>query len=223
MAVHARSVGWVRAHSPGRRGRPLSALIAAGVVLLVAGAALGFTALSPMFSARVPEDPSLINSLSRPDSAAVTVMPPGNAIGSAPSLIPDGPANGVAFVIEIPVLKYHATVLEGVGKTQLDRGPGHYPESAWPGHPGNVAVAAHNVYWLSFNRLQPGDHVIIRTRYYTFVYEVANSRVVEPADRSPLEQSAEHRLTLTTCYPLWAGAAATKRLIFTAREVGGVA
>jgi sortase A len=84
-------------------------------------------------------------------------------------------------------------------------------------------VAGHNTYWLSFNRLRVGDRVEIRTQHGLYVYEINGSSVVDPNDRTVLSATSDHRLTLTTCYPLWAGAFATKRLIFTAREIGGVA
>jgi sortase A len=141
--------------------------------------------------------------------------------GSSAAAVWDGPVNGVAFQLVIPRLNYRATVYEGVGSAQLEQGPGHYPESAWPGQPGNVAVAAHNVYWLSFSQLRAGDRVEIRTRHHVFEYEITGSRVVGPDDRSALAQTPEHRLTLTTCYPLWAGEWATQRLIFTARAIEG--
>jgi len=34
--------------------------------------------------------------------------------------------------------------------------PGHYPATAWPGQPSNIAVAADNVYWIRFDQLRPG-------------------------------------------------------------------
>ncbi|TMF81268.1 MAG: sortase, partial [Chloroflexi bacterium] len=54
------------------------------------------------------------------------------------------------------------------------------------------------------------------------LFEITGSRVTDPNDRTVLAATSDDRLTLTTCYPLWAGAFATKRLIFTARALGGV-
>jgi sortase A len=134
-----------------------------------------------------------------------------------------GPIDGVTFEIIVPALGYHAMVRQGVGASVLYLGPGHYPGTPWPGQPGNVGVAAHNEYWLSFNRLQVGDRVVIQTEHALYVYEITGSKVVSPTDRTVLAATNDDRLTLTTCYPLWAGVFATQRLILTAREIGGTA
>jgi sortase A len=134
-----------------------------------------------------------------------------------------GPIDGVTFEIIVPALGYQAMVRQGVGASVLYLGPGHYPGTPWPGQPGNVGVAAHNEYWLSFNRLRVGDRVEIQTEHALYVYEITGSEVVSPNNRTVLAATNDNRLTLTTCYPLWAGVFATQRLIFTAREIGGVA
>ena len=134
-----------------------------------------------------------------------------------------GPTDGVSFEIRVPAVGYSALVRQGVSLNVLDGGPGHYPGTPWPGQVGNVGVAGHNTFWLSFNRLKTGDRVEIRTQHGLFVYEITGSKVVAPNDRTVLAPTLDSRLTLTTCYPLWAGILATKRLIFTAREIGGVA
>jgi LPXTG-site transpeptidase (sortase) family protein len=129
------------------------------------------------------------------------------------------PVNGVDFAISVPKLHYFAAVREGVGSATLASGPGHYPEMAWPGQQGNVAVAAHNIYWIRFNDLQKGDQIILQTRWGDFRYEVTGKRIVWPDDLTVLVPTQDDRLTLTTCWPLWAGAFATQRLIITAEQV----
>ena len=127
------------------------------------------------------------------------------------------PVDGVDFAISIPKLNYFATVHEGVTAGVLYSGPGHYPETPWPGDPGTVGVAAHNVYWINVPQLVAGDEIDLQTRYGTYRYRVTGSRIVSPSDTSVLIPDApgEH-LTLTTCWPLWAGAFATQRyVIFT--------
>jgi sortase A len=126
------------------------------------------------------------------------------------------PVGGVDFAIRIPRLGYYAAVREGVDLTVLYSGPGHYPETPWPGQPGMVAVAAHNVYWIDFPQLAKGDEVDLETRYGTFRYAVTGSRIVQPDDRTIVVQGPGRHLTLTTCWPTWAGSFATRRyVIFT--------
>ena len=132
----------------------------------------------------------------------------------APNLMQ--PVDGVDFAIRVPGLGYYAAVREGVDSTILYSGPGHYPGTPWPGQSGMVAVAAHNVYWISFPRLTKGDEIDVETRYGTFRYAVTGSRIVQPSDRTILVQGPGRHLTLTTCWPTWAGSFATQRyVIFT--------
>jgi sortase A len=132
----------------------------------------------------------------------------------------DHPVNGVAFHMNVPAIGYSATVREGVDLPTLEYGPGHYPATSWPGQVGIVGVAAHNVYWLRFSQLKAGDLVRIQTRRGLFAYRITGSEITNPDDRSILVSSPEHRLVLTTCWPLWAGAFATRRLIFFAVQLG---
>ena len=130
------------------------------------------------------------------------------------------PVNGVDFAISVPKLGYFAAVREGVGSATLANGPGHYPAMKWPGQRGNVGVAAHNIYWIRFDQLQPGDLVILETRWGDYRYQVTGKRLVWPDDLTVLVPTTDHRLTLTTCWPLWAGAFANQRLIITAEQIG---
>ncbi|HSP10103.1 MAG TPA: class D sortase [Candidatus Dormibacteraeota bacterium] len=231
MALHLRVAGWKTFH-PARlvRRRPWAAiLLSAGATAFLGGAAVLAVSLAPMWgigaetatvtaveAAPVPVIGST-GGLSISDSIRGSV----NQVITAPPVI-DRPVNGIAFQMRIPAIGYSSSVVEGVDAAHLEKGPGHYPTSPWPGRPGNVAIAAHNVYWLSFSRLKAGDRVEIQTPHGLYLYEITGSKVVEPDDRTVLQSTAEHQLTLTTCYPLWAGAYATQRLIFFAREIGGV-
>jgi sortase A len=124
------------------------------------------------------------------------------------------PVNGVDFAIRVPRLRYFAAVKEGVSSSVLYASPGHYPQTVWPGDPGTVGVAAHNVYWINFPQLQPGDEIDLETRYGTFKYHVTGWAIVNPNNRTVLVPDAPgYHLTLTTCWPLWAGAFATQRYV----------
>jgi sortase A len=123
------------------------------------------------------------------------------------------PVGGVDFAIRVPRLGYYAAVREGIDATILYSGPGHYPGTPWPGQSGMVAVAAHNVYWIDFPQLAKGDEVDLETRYGTFRYAVTGTRIVEADDRTIVVQGQGRHLTLTTCWPTWAGSFATRRFV----------
>jgi len=136
-----------------------------------------------------------------------------------PARIQAHPVDGVDFAVRVPKIDYFAAVGEGTDGKALESGPGHYSETPWPGQPGNVGVAAHNVYWIKFDDLQPGDLVKLETRWGIYTYRITSRKLVQPDDRTVLVPSVEPRLTLTTCWPLWAGAFATQRLVFFADQV----
>jgi len=118
----------------------------------------------------------------------------------------------VAFVLKIPRLGYDAAVREGVSSSVLSFGPGHYPTTPNPGEPGDVGVAAHNTYWLGFGAVKPGDQVVLATSYGGYTYIVTGTRIVAPDETWVLNRPGGSKLTLTTCWPLWAGALARQRL-----------
>jgi LPXTG-site transpeptidase (sortase) family protein len=213
------------------RLRP-AALLVLGSVALIAGVAMLFTTFAPYL---LNPSSALAFALPQPslgfpasDMSAV-VAPAGNfvvpagaglEVQAAPA---QTPLDGVWFEMRVPAIGYSGAVRQGVGLNVLDIGPGHYPTTPWPGQPGNVGVAGHNTFWLSFSHLKSGDRVEIQTQHGLYLYVISGSKVVSPSDRTVLAATGDDRLTLTTCYPLWAGAYATQRLIFTAREIGGVA
>lgn len=233
MALDLRKAGRAESRlAPRVAGRHTARLLlASGLVACAAGAAILISSLSPMFWGS--SDPSMVPIpqagplMQSGDSASVVApSPPATTTVPAPAArrpASTGPVDGVTFEMIVPSIGYRALVREGVGSNILALGPGHYEGTPWPGQPGNVGVAGHNTYWLSFNRLRIGDHVVIRTQHGLYEYVLATTRVADPNDRTILAPTENSQLTLTTCYPLWAGAFATKRLIFTAREIGGVA
>ena len=130
------------------------------------------------------------------------------------------PVDGIDFAIRIPKLNYYAAIREGIDSGILYSGPGHYPTTRWPGDPGTVGVAAHNVYWINFPQLVKGDEIDLETRYGVYRYDVTWTQIVNPDNRTALvtDENGYH-LTLTTCWPLWAGAFATQRYIIHTDQV----
>ena len=195
------------------------AAFALGMTLLLASVAPMWGILAPKsWTVAAPPQPSPQRSTAASPSARPTSQVGGVAANGIGSMI-DGPVNGVAFTMRVPALNYTATVVEGVDAASLEHGPGHYPTTAWPGRPGTVGIAAHNVYWTTFSRLAPGDRVEVTTRIGVYAYEITGAKITDPGDRSVLAPTTAHRLVMTTCYPLWAGALATQRFVVFAREL----
>lgn len=104
------------------------------------------------------------------DGVSGVGLPNGNLSG-----IPIG--EGIANIY-IPRLgkDYHFTIVQGTDDTSLEKGPGHYVNTAMPGQVGNFGVAGHRVGkgepFLNLDHLRPGDDVIIETRTTWYVYVV---------------------------------------------------
>ncbi len=123
------------------------------------------------------------------------------------------PGDALGF-LKIPKLGLDLIFVEGVGLDDMRVGPGHYPGTALPGQPGNVAIAGHRTTYLhpfwSLNELQRGDRIVLRTRKGTFTYHVDWVRVVGPRDWWVVAPTDEPSVTLTTCEPRFSAA---KRLV----------
>jgi LPXTG-site transpeptidase (sortase) family protein len=150
---------------------------------------------------------------------------PSSADRRARSVALRGVKTGDAFAeIRMPRLggDYSYAVVEGVSATQLKRGPGHYPGTAWPGQKGNFVVSGHRTTYLApFNRLnelRSGNRVIVETDRMIFTYRITTKKVVPPTDTDvilpvpnhPRQKPTKPMLTMTTCTPKYT---AKKRLV----------
>ncbi|MFP5577075.1 MAG: class E sortase [Acidimicrobiia bacterium] len=134
---------------------------------------------------------------------------------AAPAPPPD---DGEAVArISIPKIGVDQIVVEGVGRDDLKKGPGHYPHTPLPGQPGNSAIAGHRTtYGQPFHRvdeLAPGDEILVTTLQGTFRYEVSGTEIVLPSQVEVIEDQGDDRLTLTSCHPKYS---ARQRIIVSA-------
>lgn len=131
------------------------------------------------------------------------------------------PETGTAItLLRIPKFgpDWEKPVVEGVGKDELSRGIGHYPQTALPGEPGNFALAGHRVtHGSPFRKLldlTKGDQVIVETADAVYTYELdgspkdltvkpADTWVLDPVPGKPGASPTKPILTLTTCQDLF--------------------
>lgn len=125
-------------------------------------------------------------------------------------------SEGFALVY-IPRLKddvWGTPILDGITESKLAKGIGHYPTTELPGEVGNFSIAGHRATYgepfARFERLQPGDKVIVRTVEGWFVYQLKVDQIVLPSEvwvlnDVPTEDFAagSSLITLTTCDPRW--------------------
>jgi len=134
---------------------------------------------------------------------------------------PPPPEDGEAVArLVIPKIGVDKIVVEGVGRRDLQKGPGHYPGTPLPGQAGNSAIAGHRTtYGAPFYRideLAPGDEILVTTRQGSFRYEVIGTQIVLPSDVEVVEDQGDDRLTLTSCHPKYS---ARQRIVVSAALV----
>jgi sortase A len=126
--------------------------------------------------------------------------------------------------IRIPSIGVNRTVVSSVLLSQLQRGPGHYPETPLPGQAGNVAIAGHRTTWgqpfHNIDKIEDGDQIFFETLYGEFVYEVTDLFIVQPDQVEILEDYGDNRVTLIACHPKYSAA---ERIIAVGELVGSPA
>jgi sortase A len=101
-------------------------------------------------------------------------------------------------------------VVQGTDTSSLEKGPGHYPETALPGLGQTVAIAGHRTTYLApfrhIDALKPGDHILLKMPYADFTYTVQYHKIVLPAALWVTKNVGYDRLVLSACNPLYSAA-----------------
>jgi sortase A len=134
--------------------------------------------------------------------------------------VKDGQAIGR---LKIPQIHANYVMVEGTDAAPLRKGPGHYPETPFPGMPGTVGVAGHRTTYLApFNKLdklRKGDEVRLEMPYATVTYSVERTQIVKPTAVWVTRRVGYDRLVMTACHPKYSAA---KRIVVFARQVSAV-
>jgi sortase A len=128
-------------------------------------------------------------------------------------VVPRRVAPGKALaVLDIPKIQVdNKVIVEGVGRNELRKGPGHVPSTVLPGQPGTFGVSGHRTtYGAPFyrlNELTKGDTITVVTRDAVYTYTVTRTAIVRPTDTQVLDNvlGADNKpkptITMTTCHP----------------------
>jgi sortase A len=107
--------------------------------------------------------------------------------------------------IEIPKLGVTEYMFEGIELSILDKGPGHWPDTAMPGQVGNMVIAGHRVShthpFLHINDLGVGDEVYFSTDGKKYRYEVTGTEIVDPNAVRIVDPTPTATATLFACHP----------------------
>jgi sortase A len=123
--------------------------------------------------------------------------------------------------IEIPRIGVDFVIVKGTDTESLERGPGVYPQTVFPGGGGTTAIAGHRTTFLApfrhIDALSSGNVIRMQMPYAELTYSVIGQRVVQPANfAAAVADVGYSRLVLSACTPLFSAA---KRLLVFARLV----
>ncbi len=120
--------------------------------------------------------------------------------------------------IEIPRIGANFVVVQGTDSASLRKGPGHYPDTTFPGLDGTVAIAGHRTTYLApfrkVDQLRHGDRITLLMPYGRFTYAIERTQIVLPTALWVTHDVGYDRLVLSACHPLYSAA---KRIIVFAR------
>lgn len=137
------------------------------------------------------------------ESVPVTAPPEPVPVASVPPITEGDPIAR----IELPRIGVDKIVVAGVDKSDLKKGPGHYPETPLPGQLGNSAIAGHRTTFgqpfFDVDKLDVGDEIIVTTLAGRYVYRVTGQQIVSPSDYEVISTTdpTKATLTLTSCEP----------------------
>ena len=111
-------------------------------------------------------------------------------------------------------------VVQGTDTTSLQKGPGHFPETTFPGQGSTVGIAGHRTTYLApfrhIDSMERGDRIVLEMPYATIEYRVQKTAIVDPTDVQVVRDVGYERLVLSACHPLYS---AEKRFIVFAKGV----
>lgn len=135
----------------------------------------------------------------------------------------EAPETGAAVAfIRIDKIGVDEVIFEGVDRQTLKSGPGHMEGSPLPGQPGNAVLSGHRTTYgrpfFDFDLLEVGDQIEVESAIGVHIYEIRETRIVQPTDVWVTDDRPGAWLTLTTCEPKFS---ARLRLVVWAEMVSG--
>lgn len=105
----------------------------------------------------------------------------------------------VVGIVKIDKINFEGLVYEGTSTSTLNKGVGHFENSAF--FDGNVCLAAHNSnqYWSKLHTLQNEDIIYYTSFLGTRKYKVTNISKISETDWSFVENKDKNSISLITC------------------------
>jgi len=120
----------------------------------------------------------------------------------------------VLAVLRIPRLKLEVPVYDGTSDAILDLAAGRIEDTALPGTPGNVGIAAHrDGFFRVLKDIKEGDTLELDTPVALQHYRVEWIKITVPEDVSVIDPTPSNAVTLVGCYPFYYQGSAPQRFI----------
>lgn len=123
--------------------------------------------------------------------------------------------------IVIPSIGMDVIMVEGTGKGDLREGPGHWPETPFPGQGGNFVVSGHRTTYgapfLRLNKVQVGDEIDVLLPYAIARYTVTRVIIVYPDEVQEVAQLGREQVSLAACHPIYS---AKQRIVVQGDMIG---
>ena len=117
-------------------------------------------------------------------------------------------------ILRIPRLNLEVPVHDGTTDAVLDLAAGRIEETALPGTPGNVGIAAHrDGFFRVLKDIKEGDTLVLDTPVKEEHYRVEWIRITTPDDVSVIDPTPDRAVTLVGCYPFYFKGSAPQRFI----------
>jgi sortase A len=125
-------------------------------------------------------------------------------------------------ILRIPRLNLEVPVYDGTSDAVLDLAAGRIEDTALPGTPGNVGIAAHrDGFFRVLKDIEEGDALVLDTPVATEQFRVQWIKITTPDDVSVIDPTPTPAVTLVGCYPFYHVGAAPKRFIVRAVPAAG--
>lgn len=110
----------------------------------------------------------------------------------------------------VPSMHLDDQIFEGKDLRALKYGPWRLPYTSTPDKGGNTVIVGHRYTYTnprgtfySLDQVRVGDRLAVFWQHKKYLYRVQEVRTVKPDTMSVEAPTADNRLTLYTCTPLW--------------------
>lgn len=108
--------------------------------------------------------------------------------------------------IVIAKIGVDVAMVESTDKSFLKEGPGHWPETPFPGQVGNFVVSGHRTTYdapfFKLNELVAGDQIELDLPYAVALYTVTRVVIVYPDDVEEVRGLGREQVSLVACHPI---------------------